>query len=264
MHLGQGIAHYLSAPLFLAFVAFGSLAPAHGTGEAGASHLLWALVLTLMFAPRLLSLGAVLASRTQTRGFGGVRGLLASLLLDQVFSLLAGPVSIVFYTVFVLTTLAGRVVRWDAQPRDDRGVAWAEAWQRLGPTLAVAACAGSALLVTAPVAAATLLPGLLLGLPLAVWSGRRGVGEWARRHGLFVTPDEVSPPAICDGAGRGGTFAADPGGRGGDARLAGRHGPAGGHPAHPPLRRCAERRAVALAGAPRCRVTAPRAGFTRR
>ena len=196
VHLGQGIAHYLSAPLFLVLLCVGRFAPQHGSGEAGASRWLWAIVLTLMFAPRLLSLTSVLISRPATRGFGGARGLLASVLLDQVFSMLAGPVSMVFYTMFVATTLVGRVVRWDAQPRDDRGLSWSEAWSRLGLPLGVALCVGLAVLGASPVAAATLLPGLLLGVPLAVWTGRRSVGEAARRYGLFVTPEEASPPAI--------------------------------------------------------------------
>ncbi len=196
VHLGQGIAHYLSAPLFLVLLACGILAPQHGAGEPGASRLLWVLVLVLMFVPRLLSVAGVLTSRAAVRGFGGVRGLLASVVLDQVFSLLAGPVSLVFYTMFVASTLAGRVVRWDAQPRDDRGVAWGEAWGRLGLPLGLAAGAGLLLLGAAPAVAATLLPGLLLGVPLVVWSGRRDLGEWARRHGLFVTPEEACPPAM--------------------------------------------------------------------
>ena len=36
----------------------------------------------------------------------------------------AAPVLLVFYTRFIGMMLLGRTVRWDAQPRDDRGVSW--------------------------------------------------------------------------------------------------------------------------------------------
>ncbi len=196
VHLGQGIAHYLSAPLFFALIAIGMAAPQRAAGEPGATSSLWMIVLALMFAPRLLSLAAALADGATSRGFGGRPGLVASVLLDQVFSLLAGPVSLVFYLVFVATTLAGRIVRWDAQPRDDRGLRWREASARFGLPLGVAAAVVAAAAPLAPFVALTLLPGLLLGVPLAVWSSRRGTGEWARRHALFVTPEETNPPAM--------------------------------------------------------------------
>ena len=196
VHLGQGIAHYLSAPLFIALAAAGMALPRHGTGEPGAAAGLWTIVLALLFCPRLLSVAALLADRAAARGFGGWPRLLASVLLDQVFGLLAGPVSLVFHTRFVASTLAGQIVRWDAQPRDDRGLGWREAWDRLGLPLTAAAGLVAAALPWAPALAATLLPGLLLGVPLAVWSSRRGTGAWARRRGLFLTPEETSPPEM--------------------------------------------------------------------
>ena len=196
VHLGQGIAHYLSAPLLLAMVVGGTLLPDAHAGEAGAGAALWTMILILMFAPRVLSVGAALADGAVARSFGGRVGLVTSVLLDQVFSLLAGPVSLVFYCVFVATTLAGRVVRWDAQPRDDRGLRWSEAGRRFGLPLGLAAVLVAALGFTSPLAMITLLPGLVVGIPLAVWTSRSSAGEWARRHRLFVTPEETAPPAI--------------------------------------------------------------------
>ena len=192
VHLGQGILHYVSAPLFLAWLAVSALAGPH-TAPA-ADRALLAMVLALMAAPRLLALGATLADARAANGFGGRTRLLASALLDQAFGLLIGPVNLVMYTSFVLTTLAGRVVRWDAQARDDRGLGWREAWSRFGVPLALACCGAAAAALAAPVTVAMLAPGLVAGVPLAVWSSRRGAGEWTRRRGLFATPEETCPP----------------------------------------------------------------------
>ena len=196
VHLGQGIAHYLSAPLFVGLLALGALAPVQGAGEAGANTGLWTIVLVLMFAPRLLSLASVMMDGAAARSFGGRAPLIASVLLDQVFCFVAGPVSMVFYSTFVASTLAGRIVRWDAQPRDDRGLRWGEAWGRFGLPLLAASGVVGALAIASPIAAMTLLPGLVFGLPFAVWSSRPSAGDRARRWGLFVVPEETAPPAL--------------------------------------------------------------------
>ncbi len=193
VHLGQGIMHYLSAPLFLLLVLLGALSGPHVS--PGADRAMLALVLTLLFAPRVLGLAAVLWDGRAASGFGGRTRLLASALLEQVFGLLLGPVMTVFYTRFVLTTLAGRIVRWDAQPRDDRGLGWSEAARQFGGPLALGAVAAAALATLSPFAAAMMAPGLLLGIPFAVWTSRGGAAHWARRLGLFTTPEEMSPPA---------------------------------------------------------------------
>ena len=187
LHLGQGIAHYLSAPLFVALLALSALPGGHLAGPAGA---LDATVLALLFAPRLLALAAALADGRVSAGLGGRGRLLASALLDQVLGVLVSPVTAVFHTLFVARTLAGRVVGWDAQPRDDRGLGWAEAWRCLGlPLAGAAALAG---LLVSPWAAAILLA----GVPVAVWSSRLSLGQWTRRLGLFAIPEEGAPPAL--------------------------------------------------------------------
>ena len=41
-----------------------------------------------------------------------------------------------------------------------------------------------------------VLAGLLLAIPLSAWSSRPWIGDWARRHGLFLIPEERAPPPI--------------------------------------------------------------------
>jgi membrane glycosyltransferase len=155
---------------------------------------LLALVFILMFAPKLLAIGTVLATKGGAKPYGGTPRLLVSALLEQVFSTLVGPTLTVFYVVFVATTLMGRVVRWDAQARDDRGLEWREASHRFGLSMAVGAVvAGLMAAAGAPWTWLPLMPGLLLGVPLAVLSSRASLGQAARRAGLFATPEEIQP-----------------------------------------------------------------------
>jgi membrane glycosyltransferase len=104
-----------------------------------------------------------------------------------------------FYTRFIVMMVLGRSVQWDAQPRDDRGVPWAEAWRGMRLPfltgvvwLALAVCLRGATLRWS----ATLLPGLLLAAPFAAWTSHLGIGLAARRWGLFLTEDEVAPSPI--------------------------------------------------------------------
>lgn len=193
VHLGNGIAHYLGAPLFIALMAVTAAMEGHWAAAGGGTWLA-GLALALMFGPKLLSLGAVLIDPAQSARFGGRTALIASALLDTVYGVLAGPVNVAFYTLFTATTLMGRVVRWDAQARDDRGLGWRETAQRLGLPLALAAMgAVGAWMAGAAWVGETLLPGLALAVPLAVWSSRSGVGQWTRRAGLFLTPEDTAP-----------------------------------------------------------------------
>ncbi|MBV8916306.1 MAG: glucans biosynthesis glucosyltransferase MdoH [Acetobacteraceae bacterium] len=206
-HLAYGITHYLAGPAAAAFLL---LATADATlGGRFATELLleggpaqWTLVALsafMLYACKVTSLIAVLVSRKQSRLFGGRLRLLASAVLEQLGALVITGVLIACYASFVLDLVRGRSVRWEAQPRDDRGLSWAEAWTRLRlPTLAGAAWLTALsflddglLLWCAP-----LLLGLLLSVPVAVWSSRLTLGRLARRAGLFLTPEEVAPAAV--------------------------------------------------------------------
>ncbi len=206
-HLGYGVLHYVSGPLAVLFLALATLDSAMGGGfvpavllGAGAAHAALAvLVLGLLYAGKLLSLGTALFDDREARSYGGRARLLASAALEQVAALVISATLIVFYTRYVAALLLGQTVRWDAQPRDNRGVSWAEGWTRLRGTLLVGL--GWLLLLMQTEAAmlawcAPLVFGLVLALPMAIWSSRTGLGGLARRWGLFLTPEELSPAPV--------------------------------------------------------------------
>ena len=206
-HLGYGVLHYVSGPLAVLFLALATLDSATGGGfvpavllGAGAAHAALAvLVLGLLYAGKLLSLGTALFDDREARSYGGRARLLASAALEQVAALVISATLIVFYTRYIAALLLGQTVRWDAQPRDNRGVSWAEGWTRLRGTLLVGL--GWLLLLMQTEAAmlawcAPLVFGLVLALPMAIWSSRTGLGGLARRWGLFLTPEELSPAPV--------------------------------------------------------------------
>jgi membrane glycosyltransferase len=40
------------------------------------------------------------------------------------------------------------------------------------------------------------LAGFVLAIQLSVWTSRVKPGEWTRRHGLFLIPEETQPPRV--------------------------------------------------------------------
>ena len=204
-HLAYGIAHYLAGPAALLFLALASLDAVGGGGFASAllsgraGFWLVALGAVLLYGGKALTLAAALADRREADRFGGRAALLASAAVEQLAACVISALLIVSYTRYVAELLLGKTVRWDAQPRDDRGVTWSEAWSRmrfpallgLGWLLMLPMMPGVLWAWTLP-----LLLGLLAAWPLTVLSSRSGLGAKVRRMGLLLTPEEVSPSPV--------------------------------------------------------------------
>ena len=188
-HLTRGLLHYLSTILVLAWLALYVALDRPGT--PGTGRALVGLVGVLIAAPRVLGVLAALVDGTVARRFGGRAELVASAVLEQLFAFLVYPLTLVFHTIFVFGALTGHVVQWDAQARDDRSLTWGEAARLLATPLLVALLLVALAAARVPLVAALLAPGLVLGVPLAVWSSRGRPGAWTRRHRLFVIPEEV-------------------------------------------------------------------------
>ena len=202
-HMAYGIAHYLAAPAALGFLLLatadamlgGGVAKALLSGSPAAFGLV-ALGAVLLYAGKLASL---LAAARPPRRSGGRLALLASAAIEQLAACILSALLIVFYARYVLDLLRGRTVRWDVQPRDDRGVTWREGWMRMRYPTTI----GLAWLACLPFLPAALglwtLPllfGLLAAWPMTVLSSRTGLGRWMRSARLLLTPEEAAPPAI--------------------------------------------------------------------
>ena len=88
-------------------------------------HPQWALTLLattaiILFLPKLLS-ALVILIKGRAREFGGAAGLLASVLVEVIFSTLFAPIRMLFHSKFVFVTLMGQQVGWGGQQRSDLG-----------------------------------------------------------------------------------------------------------------------------------------------
>ncbi len=204
-HLAYGIAHYAAGPAAVLFLLLATLdavlgggfarAMLHGAAGAG----LVALGAVLLYAGKVTSLVAALADRAESRRYGGRLALLGSAALEQVAAFVLSALLVVSYTRYIVELLRGKTVRWDAQPRDDRGVTWREGWLRMRLPVLV----GLGWLLLLPLMphgvrswTLPLLVGLLASWPMTILSSRVTLGALARRFRLLLTPEEVAPTPI--------------------------------------------------------------------
>jgi membrane glycosyltransferase len=216
VHLVTGIISYVSSPMWLALLLLSSLLSAIEAGKkpqyflpglrslphwpqtrAGETALLLVLTLVVLLLPKIL--GAILAIRDRRvlRQYGGLARLTASLIVEQIFSMLLAPSMMLFHSTFVTQTLLGRAVSWNAQVRTDRGVTLREAFGRQKWHLAVGVVWGAVMLRLAPQFFWWLTPvlvGLIFSVCLTAWTSRVSAGRLAQRLGLLLTPEETSPP----------------------------------------------------------------------
>ncbi|SFG41751.1 glucans biosynthesis glucosyltransferase MdoH [Methylobacterium gossipiicola] len=205
-HLAVGILSYMACPLWVAFLALGTVqAVATGdlgllgyglTGTGAAANALALLVITVLAVPKFLSLAHVLASPERRAAFGGTASLLKSAALEQMVWVLLWPVMTLFAAGAVATTFVGRVVRWDAQIRDDRRVPWREACRLQVDTLVAGGLLAGLLAYAAdPWLALWMAPvalGLLSSPAQSVLTSRADLGRRAQERGLFLTVDDTA------------------------------------------------------------------------
>lgn len=217
LHLAIGIMSYLASPLWLLFLLLAAAQawlreglPAvyfdPGLGfallprsVATETLVLFVFTLSLLFVPRILALLATLLDPTARRTWGGGWQLVASALLETLFSALLAPVMMLFHTGYVASILFGAAVDWKPQRRTVSDDAFADLVRHfLWPTAMGAMATGAALAFDPFIALwfSPVLAGLVLALPLAIVSADLRWGDALAARGLLLTPTDRTPPSV--------------------------------------------------------------------
>ncbi|MCU0780543.1 MAG: glucans biosynthesis glucosyltransferase MdoH [Akkermansiaceae bacterium] len=218
VHLFMGIMAYLASPLWFAFLVQstwlawdwkasglswidigGHAGKWFGISPLTQSIVLTLVVLALLFVPKILALLGALLLPSVRRAFGGGCRLLTGALLETLLSMLLAPCVMVAHTLMVLGMVLGRAVGWNTQSRETDGTAWTDAARfHAVAVLLGAAWTAAAIHIDWMFAAwmSPILLGLMLSVPVSVWTSRTRYGRALARWGLLAIPEEVDRPEI--------------------------------------------------------------------
>jgi membrane glycosyltransferase len=216
LHLIFGIFGYVASPLWLAFmVTFNWIfcyqkytnlsdiaVPSFNPYLAGISptmhaFLIFTICMVVIMFPKFLSLVDLSRDSKRRREFGGLLKSAAGVFGETVFSTLHAPLLMLWHTRFVVTNIAGISVGWATQKRDADGTDWVFALQRHWGHTVIGVLWGWFMWTLDPGLFwwfTPVLAGMALSVPLSVLTSRRGLGNRAKTVGLFLTPEETSPP----------------------------------------------------------------------
>ena len=157
------------------------------------------MTLGLLFLPKLFGLTIALLDGQRRRKLGGTLRTVASAVLETLLSALLAPIMMLLHTSFVLTILLGSAIDWQPQRRQMAVGLFAESARRFGWVTVLGAMAAIATFLLTPPLFYWLIPvfaGLVLAIPLAVWTGSEQWGARLRRLGLLRIAEETAPPPV--------------------------------------------------------------------
>ncbi|MCS7008558.1 MAG: hypothetical protein NZL93_01310, partial [Chthoniobacterales bacterium] len=156
-------------------------------------------VIFLIFLPKFLGLARAILSKKIRESFGGFWAILKSAFLECLLSILLAPTMMVAHSGMVLSLLLGRVVGWPPQTRETDGTPWSDASRVHYPAtllgffwLFVSLQIGDFF----PIWMSPIWLGLILSIPISVWTSRVSLGNWLKKQRIFLIPEELNPPEI--------------------------------------------------------------------
>ncbi|MEM7791050.1 MAG: glucans biosynthesis glucosyltransferase MdoH [Verrucomicrobiota bacterium] len=218
VHMLNGIYAYISGPLWLLFLSISTLAAYSWefsnltaiirvpllpySPESLADHglVIFGLTITMILLPKLLTICRLFTNKRFRRTFGNPFKASLSILIEIFIFTLFAPIMMLFHSAFVFSILSGGKVGWATQNRNSEiHTSWQTAvLAHSGQTVVGILWAVLAWKIN-PVLFNWMIPVLLgwvFSIPISVFTSHVEPGEWLRKHGFLLTPEEINPPHI--------------------------------------------------------------------
>jgi membrane glycosyltransferase len=165
--------------------------------EAQHGALIFTLVMTILFLPKALSLVNLAFNSELRREFGGMGRAALGVVFETIFSTLHAPLQMLFHTKFVCSALFGFEIRWGTQRRNADGCPWGLAMREHWMHTLIGVLWGVLVWRLDPHVFGWFVPvlaGMVLSIPVSVWTSRESAGQALRNACIFLTPEECAPP----------------------------------------------------------------------
>ena len=153
----------------------------------------------MLLLPKFWSYLLVVRNKQQRKLCGGEFRAGISVMIETLVAILVSPIMMMFHTTFVVSTILGRKVQWNAQQRGEGAQqlfgAISGHWKQTLVGIATLALAWR----FAPDMLVWLAPvfvGLILSVPLSMILSSVSLGQALRKRGLLLTPEEVAVPKV--------------------------------------------------------------------
>ena len=196
---------FLGAPAWITFIVVVSTLYLFAADPANmfdpvSGAAVFATVMTMVFAPKLASLVDTILDPVRRRSYGGFIRLMASAVVEIVFSMLLAPIMALVQTVFLGGLPLGRKIGWPSQQRSLHTVSLGTAVKRLWMPTVFGAVSMAWLYNGFTMATLVALPvflGPLIAIPLAIVTTWSPLGRFLIMTGLVPVPEEnTRPPAL--------------------------------------------------------------------
>ncbi|MEO0327036.1 MAG: glucans biosynthesis glucosyltransferase MdoH [Pseudomonadota bacterium] len=209
VQLVLAILMFIGSPAWMTFVVLATLSCAFPEwsgvviAPGGLGMVLFATIMTMIFAPKIASFLDTMMNRELRKQFGGAPRIVFSWFTEIFFSIMLAPIMAIANTIFLFRLFILRKANgWIAQARSVEALPVSRVAKHLWPQM-IFGVAGITILVSVQnVSVAGLLIALpvfmgpFFALPFGVSSAKPIIGFWAAKMKIWQIPEEAAPPVI--------------------------------------------------------------------
>lgn len=199
---------FIGSPAWMLFIIIGTSAfvnPDIGVQMQGVGpgYTLFAIIMTMIFAPKIASILDVLMRKDMRKSFGGGVAIILGSVLEIVFSMMIAPIMAVANTIFLFQLFVMRKAKgWTTQSRNSESLPISVTAKHLWPQMLFGLVGIGAIMSVGNIGLVgylICLPvfiGPILAVPFGVSSSHDFFGKLAVKLGFWQLPEEENPPVI--------------------------------------------------------------------
>lgn len=199
---------FIGSPAWMLFIIVGTAAFANPDigvqmQGIGPGYTLFAIIMLMIFAPKIASIADVLMRKELRQSFGGSVAIVLGSIAEIIFSMMLAPIMAVANTIFLFKLFVLRKAKgWASQSRSSEALPVSTTARHLWPQMLFGLTGIAAVMSVGNLGVVgyfICLPvfiGPVLAVPFGVLTSHGFFGKLSTRAGLWQLPEEERPPVI--------------------------------------------------------------------